>query len=192
MITLAIETAIQGGSLALLYNDKAVDFWIGDRNVSKAEDILEQISVILKRNSVKKIDFIVVSNGPGSSTGIRIGLATALGLSMSQGCDVVGVSVFDGIIHQQGIKSVLVAIPVGGNRVAYHIFQDKLPISTRPELVNISEIENLLSMSAVEKFILHSNIRDVCSDFIESNKFSQIEILDSKLAILIGLKGIAN
>jgi len=45
--------------------------------------------------SVRDLQLIVCSIGPGSFTGIRIGLATAMGISFATGCPMVGISTLD-------------------------------------------------------------------------------------------------
>jgi tRNA threonylcarbamoyladenosine biosynthesis protein TsaB len=47
--------------------------------------------------TVRDLQLIVCSVGPGSFTGIRIGLATARGISFGIGCPVVGVSTLDAL-----------------------------------------------------------------------------------------------
>lgn len=47
----------------------------------------------------KKLDLIVVGCGPGSFTGIRIGIATARGLSMSLDCPLAGISTLDALAY---------------------------------------------------------------------------------------------
>jgi tRNA threonylcarbamoyladenosine biosynthesis protein TsaB len=57
-----------------------------------AEQLLAQLGM-----GAADLDLVVCSVGPGSFTGIRIGLATALGISHGRGIPVVGVSTLDAI-----------------------------------------------------------------------------------------------
>jgi tRNA threonylcarbamoyladenosine biosynthesis protein TsaB len=56
------------------------------------EQLLAQLGI-----GAADLDLVVCSVGPGSFTGIRIGLATALGISHGRGVPVVGVSTLDAI-----------------------------------------------------------------------------------------------
>lgn len=96
-ITLAIETAVAGGSLSLFEGDSIIDNWIGKKEVSRSEELISEISEILKRNCLKPLDLetLAVSRGPGSYTGARIGLATALGLKDGLSIKCFGVSILD-------------------------------------------------------------------------------------------------
>jgi tRNA threonylcarbamoyladenosine biosynthesis protein TsaB len=47
--------------------------------------------------TVRDLDLLVCSIGPGSFTGIRIGLATAMGISHGRGIPVVGISTLDAL-----------------------------------------------------------------------------------------------
>ena len=73
---LAIESAIAGGSLSLIRGDVELGNWIGRADVSRAEEILVNIDAMLTACGVSKhdLDLIAVSAGPGSFTGIRIGM----------------------------------------------------------------------------------------------------------------------
>jgi tRNA threonylcarbamoyladenosine biosynthesis protein TsaB len=60
------------------------------RLIPLIDGLLSELSM-----SVKDLSLLVCSLGPGSFTGIRIGLATAKGISMGASCPVVGVSSLD-------------------------------------------------------------------------------------------------
>ena len=100
-LILAIETSFSGGSLSVLNDCKEIDFWRGSGEISKAEDILQAVDQILKKNNIKKEDLnrLAVSTGPGSFTSIRIGMATALGLSKYLNCVLAGVSILEAISY---------------------------------------------------------------------------------------------
>lgn len=196
MFTLAIETAICGGSLSLMKDDLEIDAWIGNKSVSKAEDVLEQISKMFARNRIKKIDLISVSTGPGSSTGIRIGLATALGLKKSFNCRIAGVSVFEALIFNKIIvERTLIALPLGSRQIAWQIFE-KDEFSRQPKqptseinIGNTSYFQKLLSSQELKKIILHSELVELVLSSDEELKSPRTEIIEERLAAFIGLKG---
>ena len=82
-VVLAIESAICGGSISVLKNGHEMANWIGTSNVSKAEDLLVSIDEILVTADISRhdINHIAVSAGPGSFTGVRVGLSAVKGLA---------------------------------------------------------------------------------------------------------------
>ena len=66
----------------------------------------------------RDIDRVVVDRGPGLFTGLRVGIATAIGFSQALGCDLVGVTSLEmlaGGAFDSGIRGTLVAC-VDGRR----------------------------------------------------------------------------
>ncbi len=116
-IILSIETAIKGGSISVIEDKDEIDFWEGSREGLKAEDFLGEISKILDKNKIEKknIKLLTVSNGPGSSTGIKIGLATARGLGTALNCEVIEVSLLRAIlkfVNIDGNGKAVIVLPV--------------------------------------------------------------------------------
>jgi tRNA threonylcarbamoyl adenosine modification protein YeaZ len=116
-IILSIETAIGGGSVSIIEDKDEIDFWEGSREGLKAEDFLGEISKILDKNKIEKknIKLLNVSNGPGSSTGIKIGLATARGLGTALNCEVIEVSLLRAIlkfVNIDGNGKAVIVLPI--------------------------------------------------------------------------------
>ncbi len=87
-IVLAIELVFEGGSISLLRNNVEIDKWSCSQVISKSEDILNEISILFKKNKIERFEIstIVISKNTESLTRLRIGLALARGLSKSLNC----------------------------------------------------------------------------------------------------------
>jgi tRNA threonylcarbamoyl adenosine modification protein YeaZ len=92
-LTLAIDTAAPRLQLALLLADGRVDISIDDIATGHAELLFERIANLLDRNGVGFGDLarIAVTTGPGSFTGLRIGLSAARGFGLARRLPVLGV-----------------------------------------------------------------------------------------------------
>jgi len=97
---LGIETATNVCSVALADESGLVGEININRKNSHSEILFENIDVILKSSGVKtnQLNGIAVSNGPGSFTGLRIGLAAAKGLSLGWNLPIMGILTLDGVI----------------------------------------------------------------------------------------------
>ena len=95
---IALETASYGkSSVALLDGCKVIDFVEITEKRQVAAKLIPTIQTLLASNSVSGSDIktIAVDCGPGSFTGIRIGIAAAKGLADGWQSKIVGVSVFN-------------------------------------------------------------------------------------------------
>lgn len=180
-ITLAIESAIRGGSISLITGDVEIDNWIGSTDVSKAEDLLVDIEAMLGRNSlsVRDINHIAVSAGPGSFTGIRIGIATALGLKSGLGIPISSVSALSamvGIIDLDGQATV--AVPVGRNAICVQTFSIEKIATGEPRSISFEELGDEVRGAA--KLILHGSLFEQFGRLGESIDFGE------NIAVAIG------
>ena len=90
---LAIDTAAPRLQLALLGADGQVDVSIDDLAQGHAEILFDRIAALLARNGAAYPDLsrIAVTTGPGTFTGLRIGLSAARGLGLALDLPVIGV-----------------------------------------------------------------------------------------------------
>ena len=92
-VVLAIDTAAPRLQLALLRADGRVDVSVEDMATGQAEAIFGRIAALLARNGVGYPDLsrVVTTTGPGSFTGLRIGLSAARGIGLARAIPVIGV-----------------------------------------------------------------------------------------------------
>ncbi|MBJ7577276.1 tRNA (adenosine(37)-N6)-threonylcarbamoyltransferase complex dimerization subunit type 1 TsaB [Devosia sp. MC532] len=92
-ITLAIDTAAPRLQLGLLLADGTSDFIVDDIAKGHAEILFARLDTLLSRNNVSNADIerIAVTTGPGSFTGLRIGLSAARGLGVARKIPVLGI-----------------------------------------------------------------------------------------------------
>lgn len=94
MISLFLNTSIDFLSVAIVKDDVVLDSFYAKLNNDLSKITLSVISDMLDRLSISKKDIerIVCVNGPGSFTGLRIGVTIAKIWAYSLGIDIVGVS----------------------------------------------------------------------------------------------------
>lgn len=98
MLILGIDTSTNVGTVAI-YSDTKGTLGEISVNINKthSENIMVMIDELFKltNTTINDIDKIAVSIGPGSFTGIRIGVAVAKGLASATNCKIVGVNELD-------------------------------------------------------------------------------------------------
>lgn len=101
MNILAIDTATEAMGIALRRaNGQTLSLSV-TRGYQHATGLLPWIEQILEKGEVpvKELDLIACSIGPGSFTGLRIGLSTAKGLASGTGCPIVGIDTLEAMAY---------------------------------------------------------------------------------------------
>ncbi|MBW7573535.1 tRNA (adenosine(37)-N6)-threonylcarbamoyltransferase complex dimerization subunit type 1 TsaB [Caproiciproducens faecalis] len=104
MRILAIDSSATAASAALLDDDRLLgEFYINTR-LTHSQTLMPMIENLLQctRTELKDVDLYAVSAGPGSFTGIRIGVASIKGLAMAQNKPCAGVSTLEAMAQNLG------------------------------------------------------------------------------------------
>ncbi len=99
MIILGIETATMTGGVALMNEERLISEYTLNVRTTHTARLMPALDLILKDSCIDKreIDGIAISMGPGSFTGLRIGMATAKGLALGLDIPLVGIPTLDAL-----------------------------------------------------------------------------------------------
>jgi len=190
MKILAIDTSTVQGSVAILAGEKIFEEnYLADS--SHAETLLQVVEKVLSkaRLKIKDIEGIAVGIGPGSFTGLRIGLATAKGIAFANQIPIVGISslraIAEHVIASGAKQSSELIVPVINAkrgeiyaaayktvyRILYTVFQTVINECAISEEELKEKLENLGRKYHIEKtYPLASNVaRLALEQFEQSN-----------------------
>lgn len=107
---LAVDTATESCGVCIVADGRVQTELCLNHGETHARHILHAVDAVLSlsRMSLADIDAFAVTKGPGSFTGLRIGISTVKGLAFAAGKPVVGVSSLEILARQAGYGTQLV------------------------------------------------------------------------------------
>lgn len=172
MLILAIDTATKIGSVAL-YDDKIgivgeVNLYVKVNHsnvIMKAMDSLFELSGY----TIKDVDKIAVTIGPGSFTGIRIGVAIAKGLAYSLSKPIIGINELD-VLAEMGEEREELIVPLidaRKERVYYSQYKYENKKLIRKEEYKDGELRDILENLKGKKAVFIGDGAVVNQELIE-------------------------
>ncbi len=113
MKILAIDSTANTSTVAVLDNDKLLSAYTANIKNTHSETLLPMVKSVLEtlKLTVDEIDSFAVSEGPGSFTGVRIGVATIKGLAFGRDKKCVGVSTIEALARNlEGASGIVCPI----------------------------------------------------------------------------------
>jgi tRNA threonylcarbamoyladenosine biosynthesis protein TsaB len=156
---LAVETATRRGSVCLMRRDELVSSAIGeDQSSSHSNTLLREINRVLEQGQTRlsEVSLFAAATGPGSFTGLRIGLASikAFGATLSRPC--VGVPTLEAVARAAGPSNTTVALlPAGRGELFTQMFAVALDET-------VTELDQPAHLSPVELFAKYGHQPRIC------------------------------
>lgn len=153
MYILGIETATRAASVAVILDGKILAETVRESPQSFSETLMPQVEEVIKvSGAFQKLDAVAVSIGPGSFTGLRIGLATAKALAYAWRTKIIGVPTLDALARNFPSAKVLPLIDAQKNRAYCQLFKN---FSAQSELAvkPIDEVVAQVAQSGDEIFL---------------------------------------
>src|SRR5215471_852757 len=149
-LILAVETATRAGGVALARGEKVLTAAAGDASVSHSTNLIEMIEQVLGQANTKlsEVDLFAVAIGPGSFTGLRIGLATVKAFAVHLNRKIAGVATLAAIAHASQVEGrVISLLPAGRGEV----FAQQFAVTER-EITELDQAQHLSPQAVSEKY----------------------------------------
>ncbi len=100
MVTLALDTTTKAATSAVVSGARVLGEWAGDAGISPAAQLPRGIEEALAAAGCRPgdVDVLAVAVGPGSFTGLRVGIATMQGLAVALTRPLLGVSALEALM----------------------------------------------------------------------------------------------
>ncbi|MCX7845217.1 MAG: tRNA (adenosine(37)-N6)-threonylcarbamoyltransferase complex dimerization subunit type 1 TsaB [Dictyoglomaceae bacterium] len=196
MKVLAIDTATRQSSITLWENNKEIwEFSFSTNSKSYGETILINLDLLLKKSNwrLEDIELYVISKGPGSFTGLRIGMMVIKTLAQVFNKPVSAPSYLDVLAYQNKFPGIIFSIlPARKNEIhlaSYKNWKDFQKIE-KEKVILIEEFlkklysiqENILIVGEIpEKLKLNlpsnADYNSVCSSFLRGASLAELGFL---------------
>lgn len=149
MITLAIDTANENIAIALLNGTQVLAEINQEMPRGQGEALIPMIQEMLIKANLSPSDIhqLAVTLGPGSFTGVRIGMATARGMALALNIPVFGTTTLEASALQTTDK-VLSVLDTKRGDFYTQLFQDGEPLEA-PAIRSVEQIKMLTDVSLV-------------------------------------------
>lgn len=146
-LILAIETATRAGSVAVARGETLLSRREGDASISHSTNLIEMIDAVLNEADAQlsDVDVFAVAVGPGSFTGLRIGLATMKAFAEVNQRPIVGISTLAAVAHASELQGEVVSLlPAGRGEVFAQMFSVAAgDVAAKDEPAHLSPTETI-------------------------------------------------
>jgi tRNA threonylcarbamoyladenosine biosynthesis protein TsaB len=150
-LILSIETATRAGSVAVARGETLLAARAGVASVSHSSHLLEHLGNVLEESgeTLHNVNVFAVASGPGSFTGLRIGLATVKSFAATLNRQCVGVPTLFAVARAAGESAGTVALlPAGRGEV----FAQLLAVDRNGDVQPLSAPTHLSPRELLERF----------------------------------------
>jgi tRNA threonylcarbamoyladenosine biosynthesis protein TsaB len=118
---LAADTSSPLASLAIVRGDKILASLAGGAHRPHSQALFSNLSILLQLAGLEllEIDAFAAATGPGSFTGLRVGLAAIKGLAHTLSKPAIGISSFDALALGSGATGLILTMIDAGREEAY-------------------------------------------------------------------------
>lgn len=117
---LAIDSSAVSASVALTDKESVIKSEFVNTGLTHSETLMPMIKRVADGVDLSALDAIAVTVGPGSFTGVRIGVATVKGLAFSNNIPCIGISTLEAIAYNFSDKNCTVCAVMDARRMQFY------------------------------------------------------------------------
>lgn len=158
MLILAFDTTVAACSVALWRDGETLARARSVMDQGQAEALMPMIEDVMRQSGLAyaALDRIAVTVGPGSFTGVRVGLAAARGLGLAAGKPVIGIMTTEALAHAVPVGErkpadarILSAVDTKRGDIYAHIFDTHLAELAAPHVLTPAQVKDAVGTSTV-------------------------------------------
>jgi len=164
---LTIDTSTDTASIAIIQNSEVLAELVWCCQQNHTVELLPRLAQLLNDTEValQSITCIIVAKGPGSFTGLRVGISTAKGLALSLGIPIIGISTLEVEAYQHA-ETGLPICPIfnaGRAEIATAMYQKKRNKWCQLAAEHITTVDTLCSQITTKTVFCGEFISDIAT-----------------------------
>ena len=198
MLLLGLDTSGKNGSLALVRFDvgtggacshfETVDL-VSLAGGTYSAQVIPQFAAMLARHNIGKasVDAYAVASGPGSFTGLRVGLSTVKALSDASGKPIAAVTVLEAAIWEVAVQGrIRVVLDAGRKQVFVGEFlaDGRLRTPLKEHLLDLPQLTELLAADPVPVFTPDAHLLELVRPADGSSSHPNVKVVPQPQADL--------
>jgi tRNA threonylcarbamoyladenosine biosynthesis protein TsaB len=169
-----MESSAKPSSVAVCENDKLLGMYFQNSALTHSRTLMAMTESLLKNLDIKiaDIDLFAVSKGPGSFTGVRIGVSAAKGLAWGAGKPICGISTLEAMAYQAPFSDMIICPVMDARRQQVYNAFFEWDKNKNPDERNLTRIKKDRAISLKElgsemcninkRFLFIGDASDVC------------------------------
>ncbi len=164
---LSIDSSAVTASVALADNGKILKSEFINAGLTHSETLLPMIKNVMADTDFAMLDAVAVTVGPGSFTGVRIGVATAKGIAFAHNTPCVAVSTLEAIAYNFVDENAVICAVMDARRMQFYnaLFRVENGVVTRltpDRAISVKDLEQ--ELSAYDNVIIAGDGGKLCFD----------------------------
>ncbi|MBQ8995357.1 MAG: tRNA (adenosine(37)-N6)-threonylcarbamoyltransferase complex dimerization subunit type 1 TsaB [Oscillospiraceae bacterium] len=185
MIVFSVDSSAVAGSAALIRDGEVVYECYAKEGLTHSETLLVRCDEVFQKTgfSPRDVDCYAVTCGPGSFTGLRIGLNLVKGMAFPGDTPCVAVSTFEALAHPaMGFgKDILCVLDARQKRVycsAYHVETGTLVEALEGQILPIRELDGALKKAGIQDPLIVGDVADIVAGAVENGVLCEEKLRD--------------
>lgn len=167
---LSVDSSAVTASAALTDGEKIIKSEFINAGLTHSETLLPMIKRVMEGYNFSQLDAIAITAGPGSFTGVRIGVATVKGLAFDVGIPCISVSTLEAIAYNFTDKNTVVCAVMDARRMQFYnaLFKIENGVVTRlcdDRAISIDDLRE--ELKSFDHVIIAGDGAELCFNNIE-------------------------